>query len=102
MQLLEVMHVCQYVFAAVMEKNLQSLSTCWSWALVPMEKLSLKIDSVLVLCRWPVWADGGTCTQSKGVMFQFNKDLFLFSLEEEGNEEVESHMGAAIAAAAAA
>lgn len=33
-------------------------------------------------------------------MFQFNKDLFLFSLEEEGNEEVDSHMGAAAAAAA--
>lgn len=28
-------------------------------------------------------------------MFQFDKDLFLFSLEEEGNEEVDSHMGAA-------
>lgn len=33
-------------------------------------------------------------------MFQFNTDLFLFSPEEEGNEEVDSHMGAAIAAAA--
>lgn len=48
-----------------------------------------------------MWADGGTCTQSKGVMLQFNKDLFLFSPEEERNEEVDSHMGAGIAAAAA-
>lgn len=33
-------------------------------------------------------------------MLQFNKDLFLFSPEEEGNEEVDSHMGAGRAAAA--
>ena len=36
----------------------------------------------------------GARTQSKDVMLQFNKDLFLFSLGEERNEEVDSHMGA--------
>lgn len=59
-----------------------------------METLRLKIVSVLSLT---CVGRRGTCTQSKGVMFQFNKDLFLFSLEEEGNEEVDSHMGAAAA-----
>lgn len=34
-----------------------------------------------------------TCTQSKDVMFQFNKDLFLFSFGEERNEEVDLTRG---------
>lgn len=63
-----------------------------------MEKLSLKRQccSAVSLTCVGSW---GTYTQSKGVMLQFNKDLFLFSVEEEGNEEVDSHMGADIAAA---
>lgn len=38
----------------------------------------------------------GSCTQSKDVMFQFNKDLLLFSLGEESSEEVDYHMGATL------
>lgn len=49
--------------------------------------------SLTCVGRW------GAHTHSEGVMFRFNKDLFLFSLEEEGNEEVDSRMGAAAAAA---
>lgn len=37
---------------------------------------------------------GGARIQRHDVMFQFNKDLFLFSLGEERNEEVDSAMGA--------
>lgn len=45
-----------------------------------MEELRLKILTVVSLTC--VGRRGG-CTQSKDVMFQCNKDLFLFSLGEE-------------------
>lgn len=57
-----------------------------------MENWTHELPSVVsVTCvgRW------GACTQDKDVMFEFNKDLFLFSAEEERSEEVDSRMGAA-------
>lgn len=50
----------------------------------------LSVVSLTCVGRW------GACTQSKDVMFQFNKDLFLFSLGEERSEEVDPHMGTAL------
>lgn len=38
----------------------------------------------------------GTCIQRNDATLQFNKDLFLFSLGEERNEEDGSEMGAAL------
>lgn len=58
-----------------------------------MEELRLEILAAVSLTCVGRW---GACTQSKDVMFQFNKDLLLFSLGEERNEEVDSHMGAAL------
>lgn len=61
--------------------------------MVLLEELRLEILTVVSLTCVGRW---GACTQSKDVMFQFNKDLFLFSLGEERSEEVDSHMGAAL------
>lgn len=41
----------------------------------------LTVVSLTCVGRW------GACTQSKDVIFQFDKDVFLFSLGEERNEE---------------
>ena len=61
--------------------------------MVLLEELRIEISTVVCLtCVGRL----GDCTQSKDVMFLLNKDLFLFSLGEKRNEEVDSHMGAAL------
>lgn len=69
------------------------LRNCGSWALALLEELGLEILTVVFLTCVGRW---GACIQRNDVMFQFNKDLFLFSLGEQRDEEVDSEMGAAL------